>query len=386
MLDRKPVVFCLRYAILRTFLAEDGIRNMEGFFVDEKIREILDKYAFHVTAASRGRGAFICETDQGLKIVREYTLSPSRLVFESLVKYTVRDRGYMNVDQLVVNQDGELLTKNKYDKGYVVREWYEGRECDMKNRDDLTALVINLARLHKVLRDVPLSPEMAAGYSYGGMRPLLERHCREMKAIRNYMRARKQKKPFESLYLEYYEEFAAQAFAAAKALDAPGYVRLTNRARKEHMVCHGDYSHHNVLLMRGRTAAPALIYNGTKLPPVATVNFDKMQINIQINDLYLFLRKVLEKNRWDGTLANALVDAYEHVLPLSGDERHYLYVLLLFPEKLWKIANHYYNTRKSWTSGKNEEKLEAFIGSRRLRRDFLDSFYEPEAKRCFMTA
>ena len=47
-------------------------------------------------------------------------------MFESLVKYTVRDRGYMNVDQLVVNQDGELLTKNKYDKGYVVREWYEG--------------------------------------------------------------------------------------------------------------------------------------------------------------------------------------------------------------------------------------------------------------------
>ena len=88
------------------------------------------------------------------------------------------------------------------------------------------------------------------------------------------------------------------------------------------MVCHGDYSHHNVLLMRGRAAAPAFIYNGTKLPSMATVNFDKMQMNIQINDLYLFLRKVLEKNRWDGTLANALVTAYERVLPLSGDERH----------------------------------------------------------------
>ena len=90
--------------------------------MDEKIREILDKYSFNVASVCRGRGAYICSTDQGLRIMREYFPAPSRLVFESLVKYTIRDRGYMNVDQLVVNGEGELFTKNRYDKNFVVRE------------------------------------------------------------------------------------------------------------------------------------------------------------------------------------------------------------------------------------------------------------------------
>lgn len=344
--------------------------------MDEKIKEILDKYPFHVITSYRGRGAIICETGEGLRLVREYTLSPTRLVFESLVKYTVRDRGYMNVDQIVVNQDGELITKNKYDRGYVVKEWYEGRECDMKSREDLIALTINLAKLHRQLRQVPLSPDMARSYSYGGMKTVLERHCREMKSIRNYMRSRKQKKPFESMYLDCYEEFAGQAMEAAGALADPVFEELLARAQQERMLCHGDYNHHNVILMKGHTAYPAPGCFGGHLPVMATVNFDKMNINIQVNDLYLFLRKVMEKNHWDVELGMAIVDAYDRELPLTADEKKYLYILMLFPEKFWKIANHYYNTRKSWTSARNQEKLEAFINIRGLRRNFLARFRE----------
>ncbi|MBS5522259.1 MAG: CotS family spore coat protein [Clostridiales bacterium] len=343
--------------------------------MDEKIKEILDKYSFNVITTCRGRGAVICETDQGLRLVREYTLSPSRLVFESLVKYTVRDRGYMNVDQIVVNREGELLSKNKYDRGYVVKEWYDGRECDMKSREDLIALAANLARLHRQLRGVPLSPEMVQSYSYGGMKNILDKHCREMKSIRNYMRSKKQKKSFETMYLDCYEEFAGQALEAAQALGTPEYEELFTRAKEERTLCHGDYNHHNVILMKGRTEYTVPGCCNEKLPAMATVNFDKMNVNVQVNDLYLFLRKVMEKNHWDVALGTAIVDAYNAELPLSLNEKKYLYILMLFPEKFWKIANHYYNTRKSWTSARNQEKLEAFISIRELRKNFLDHFY-----------
>lgn len=336
-----------------------------GIFVDEKIREIVDKYSFHVDSVSRGRGAFICSTDEGPRIVREYFLAPSRLVFESLVKYTIRDRGYMNVDQIVVNRDGELVTKNRYDKNYVVKEWFEGRECDTHSREDLLALTVNLAKLHKVMSRVPLSPDMAGKYCYGSMKSLLERHCRELRSIRNYMKSRKQKKDFENLYLRYYDEFEAQALEAAKRLENCGYEELMNRALEERTLCHGDYNHHNVILMK----------KGVSCPAMATVNFDKMNINIQVNDLYLFLRKVMEKNNWNVNLGISIVEAYDRERPLSSEEKNYLYILMLFPEKFWKIANHYYNTRKSWTSGRNQEKLEAFIGSRNVRKDFLQRFY-----------
>lgn len=359
MLDRKLVVLVL---------------SMEGFFVDEKIREILDKYSFNVSTTHRGRGAFICDTDQGLRIVKEYHLSPSRLVFESLVKYTVRDRGFMNVDQLVINEDGDLLTKNKYDKVYIVKEWYEGRECDMRSREDLIALAVNLSKLHKVMRKVQLSPEMISSYDYGDMKNILLKHCREMKSIRNYMKNRKQKKPFENLYLDFYSEFFSQAQEAMAMLENVHYETLFEQAVQEHRLCHGDYSHHNVIIMKGSADYPVDGCIGGKLPNMATVNFDKMNINIQVNDLYLFLRKVMEKNHWDVQLGMDIIRAYDQELPLCPDEMKYLYILLLFPEKFWKIANHYYNTRKSWVSSINQEKLQDFVNSRECRKNFLEKF------------
>ena len=83
-------------------------RVWEGECVEEKIKDVLDAYTFQTTRVCRGRGAFICDTDQGMKIVKAYHRSPQRLEFEQLVKYTIRDRGYYYVDQLLPNKEGYL--------------------------------------------------------------------------------------------------------------------------------------------------------------------------------------------------------------------------------------------------------------------------------------
>lgn len=39
---------------------------------------------------------------------------------------------------------------------------------------------------------------------------------------------------------------------------------------------------------------------------------------------------------------------YGRVRPLSGEEQEDLRVRLSYPEKFWKLADHYYGSRKSW--------------------------------------
>ena len=116
--------------------------------MEEKIKDVLDAYTFQTTRVCRGRGAFICDTDQGMKIVKAYHRSPQRLEFEQLVKYTIRDRGYYYVDQLLPNKEGQYLNSNKDGQMYTVRDWFEGRECDVKNAADVLAAVRQLAVLH----------------------------------------------------------------------------------------------------------------------------------------------------------------------------------------------------------------------------------------------
>ena len=328
--------------------------------MDEKTKEILENYSLDVYSAGRSKSGMLCQTGQGLKLLREYTYSTKHLVFDSMIKYIIRDRGYMHVDQLVANKQGELYVTNKYNRNFTIRDWYDGRECDMHSHGDLMKMSENLARLHKVMGQVHLQGEGPMQYFHGGYKDIFERHNREMKSIYNYMCNRKKKNAFEKLYLKEYALFYAQGKQAVELLEkSDGYQRLLDTAIGDYTLCHGDYNQHNVILMK----------NGD----MATVNF-KTNVNIQVNDLYLFLRKVMEKNQWNGDLAMDIVEAYDKEKHLDADARRYLYVLMLYPEKFWKIANRYYNSRKSWTSAQNLEKLEKYVENKTLRERFLGEF------------
>ena len=56
---------------------------------------------------------------------------------------------------------------------------------------------------------------------------------------------------------------------------------------------------------------------------------------------------------------------------LSDARLNYLKLRLAYPEKFWKIANHYYNSRKSWIPDKNMEKLQILIGQEEKKEEFL---------------
>ena len=56
---------------------------------------------------------------------------------------------------------------------------------------------------------------------------------------------------------------------------------------------------------------------------------------------------------------------------MKPDEREYLCLRLAYPEKFWKIANHYYNANKAWGFGRYLEKLEKIKAEEENREQFL---------------
>lgn len=101
--------------------------------------------------------------------------------------------------------------------------------CDTKSREDIVGAVHYLARLHNVLRLPEIQEfQMAAAqtdetdtaeeknqknleYIAEPLDEEIERHTKELKKVRNFMRTRKKKTAFESRFLELYPEFMAQA-------------------------------------------------------------------------------------------------------------------------------------------------------------------------------
>ena len=120
---------------------------------------------------------------------------------------------------------------------------------------------------------------------------------------------------------------------------------------------HGEYNYHNIIMTK---------------EGIATTNFEKFRRDIQVEDLYYFLRKTMEKNGWKQDLGRRMIASYEEKRSLSEEERHLLYTLLLYPEKYWKQCNFYYNGKKSWMSSKSYEKLLRIRGQEEGRIQFLE--------------
>lgn len=53
--------------------------------MNERTTEVLEQYELEVQSKRRGRGAWICETSQGLKLLREYKGTVKRLEFEEQI-------------------------------------------------------------------------------------------------------------------------------------------------------------------------------------------------------------------------------------------------------------------------------------------------------------
>ena len=107
---------------------------------------------------------------------------------------------------------------------------------------------------------------------------------------------------------------------------------------------------------------------------MATINFNRCRIDFQVNDLYRFMRKILEKQEWNLKLADKMLDGYMRVKPLPEAERKLLYVKMLYPEKFRKLANYYYGSNKAWISRRFLDKLENINGQNEIRRKFVKIF------------
>lgn len=310
----------------------------------------------------RVRGAYILETDQGLKLYRNYEGSDNKIEFEQSVKEHLTKTGYPYVDVYLRNQNGELITTDAMGTKYVIKSWYDGEECNLRDEKEIIAAARNLANLHKYMLHVDSGmEEQIEKYTYN-VTTQFDKHNRELKRVRGYIRDKKQKNEFEVCFLSVYNKFYEQGLAALEILNGTNYENMLADCVKERTMCHGNYIYHSILMMASDT--------------IATTNFEKTCVGVQMLDLYCYIRKVMEKNNWSIALGNLIISEYDKVKTITQEELKILYVMLLYPEKFWKVTNFYYNARKSWVPQRNIQKLANLSEQAVLKDAFLNQIFK----------
>ena len=325
--------------------------------MNERGTEVLSQYDLEIIKTCRTRGAVLCETSAGLKLLKEYHGNLRRLLFEEELLLFIKDSGYPYVDGIVRTKEDSLTAQDESLLPWILKDWFFGRECDNHSLLDLKKSVGVLGRIHLILAKTELKElDPARGAESMDLLGICRKRNRELKRTRNYIRGVTRKNIFELRVLEYFDEFYSLALSAEKSLENSGCAQMYEKAKANGSICHGNFNYHNVLIDRDQAAV---------------TNFGGAIVGIQVVDFYDFIRKTMEKNNWDTELGKYLFDTYARIRGISREELNLLSRLLFYPEKFFKIMNFYMNSKKTRMSEKNLEKLEMVLRQQEKKMKFI---------------
>lgn len=318
--------------------------------MNEKGTDVLQQYDLDIIRTGRVRGAVLCETRQGCRLLKEYRGTEARLLQVQQVLSDLEKASGVAVDRVIPNREGGLISLDAEQTPYVIKEWNSGRECDLTSEAELLRGVRLLAALHKGLRQAE-----AESFKEGdGLLDEYHRHTAELRRARSFVRRVRHKSEFELTMIHSFAMFYEQAERALSMLSEW-------EPPKESYLCHGEYSHHHILCDGDFTMV---------------TDFMGMVKGAQVSDLYYFMRKAMEKQGFCCRIGEKMLSEYERRLPLTDGERRYLYIRFLYPEKYWKQINYYFNSNKAWIPARNTEKLKILEEQEPERGKFLDFLYQ----------
>jgi len=305
------------------------------------------------------RGAVLCDTDKGLFLLKETRMEENRICALAKIYEQLNDNGFDRVDTPLLNKENLYVSRAEDGTGYIVKKWFQGRECDVRHENELTDGARNLAVIHLCMRE----KHEDKIYDEKTENPIIReyvRHNRELRKVREYVCKRSVKSSFEIEFLKGYDRMYYLAEKVLEMLEDMDFNSFFAEAENENHLVHGDYNYHNLLVCPDG---------------MAVTGFEHAHREVQMEDLYYFLRKCMEKHHYDERLGYRMLRAYDSVKYLGKKERDYLAVRLAYPEKFWKIVNSYYHSGKAWIPAKNVEKLALSVAQTEEKKRFLQNLF-----------
>lgn len=313
----------------------------------------LEQYDLEVKGVRKGRGSWIVNCREGDFVLKEYKGGEEKGRLQKVLTDKITRETGVLVQEIVPNKEGGLFAKDQEERTYTMQTYMEGRECDIKEEKECEAAIRTMARMHKGML-------LTAGDGVSDIAPYslqkeFAKRNTELRRIRRYLKEKRQKNEFERFLMKSLPSFFEKALEVEEGWG--DYEKYCTGGDAGTLFCHGDYQHHNVWME----------YN-----EIMILQFEKFMPDLPCRDLYLFLRKLLEKNNWDIRVGREMFEIYEKVRELTYIERISMIYRFAYPEKFWKIANYYFNSKKSFIPEKSMEKLEKLIEQEEAKEQFIN--------------
>lgn len=319
-------------------------------------REIAVNYGLEVRNLFPYKDTFMIVTSQGRKVLKKIPFSPERIKFVHSAKEHLVKNGFVNVDRYLIALSGEPCFYYN-SSWYSVVDFLDGRESSFDNDNDVRKAAVVLAQLHAASRGYIAPGDSKVQDELGKLPVYFEKRLEDIKKMRK--QARKGKSRFDQLFLQYADFFVESGEKAIGELSASSYEKIVGKTREEGLFCHHDYTHHNIIMEGSKTTI---------------TNFDYCCYELRVYDIANFIRRKMRKCDWDISKTELIINSYNSIETLSNEELSVMKIMLQFPQKLWRVVNRYYNSRRSWSERSFVMRLQEVIDETGYHKAFIEQF------------
>ena len=336
-------------------------------------RNLLESaYGLTVKKLSSTPGGQLAECIDGKTyVLKQSRMSPEKIVCTHIATRHLHDNDFTEAQIFLPGING-LPFAPFSGSFYTLSPTYKGRECVLEDKQDLAASSRLLAKMHiaaigftEKLASEKLEPFITLMYEditegdednnslppkklnfkcdLGKTPDVFRRRLNELRRFRK--NAAKRKEQFDYAYAAIADYYCSLAEKICVGLENSAYTEISKHYEEAGCLCHREYTAHNILIGSDNQAA-------------AVLGFDSVCIDMPVYDLANFIRRRMRKCGWSVSDAEYIVKQYDTVKAVSGEEQQILKLLLQFPQKLWRITNKYYNSRRVWCEKSCLAKLE----------------------------
>ncbi len=312
-------------------------------------------YGIKVTSIKPCRAGYIIDTNIGKKHLRQCQCSENRILYVHAAKEYLYSNGFINLDTYLVALNNKPFMEID-GQNFVITPYFDSRECEFSDDGDTIRASIALAQMHRLGKGFKYENDLIPS-DLGKLPENLGKRYEEILRMRR--KAERERGAFDYIYLDCVDKFIELAEESLSLLNGTEYSRLVKKTLLEGVICHHDYSYQNILIKGSITYV---------------VGFECCCEELRVYDLVNLLRRKMRKCNWNIQKASILLDAYGEIAPVSNDEISVMKAMLLFPQKFWRVANKYYNSRRSWAqknfTGMLEEVIAEYDDHIRFMRQF----------------
>ena len=316
---------------------------------------LLEPFGLRSKRITRAYGAFICDTNQGVVLVKAAAQPEEALWAAHGAKEYLCRQGFGWTDRYLVSRDGVPWAVASGET-YTVRSWLRAEEADLTDKNCVIQMAAMLGRMHRLsVRYELVQGAQMANRCYEWPQKVYK-NCRKLKSYGKILRKNGHYTEFDLMVLSCLPKQVEEAEEAQEFFMGPQYVRLAEQAQEQHAFGHGQYTDHTVLLGKNRTMI---------------TDFEKISYMIPATDLVMLLEKVMRKNHWSVEFGMEMLEAYDRWCPTGDEERQFIYAGLLYPSRLCELCTKAYHMKRSWIPIAYKQKLEEFLAQQEKRKDFL---------------